>query len=200
MISKFFECEVNRNEKYYRVIQTEKDYPDGKKFPIDEIVVADRKVNLNAIEQNEMGGFCISKYSYIFRWLIRGDTLCEVEIPNDTKIYKTTSKNGIYIADKIILKNPIKIDDDYAMELYKISTLPEKSYFIAMTVCAICGYMKTALKVLEDKVTKENVDIAIYELENFCKRHEEEFKIDCSKNPEVVLLKNKLNDIKQQNR
>ena len=43
MISKFFECEVNRNEKYYRVIQTEKDYPDGKKFPIDEIVVANRK-------------------------------------------------------------------------------------------------------------------------------------------------------------
>ena len=121
-----------------------------------------------------MGGFCISSYEYIFRWLIRGDTLCEVKIPEDTKIYKTVSDNGIYIADKIILTNPKKIDDDFAMELYRKSTLPEISYFKAMTACAICGYINTALKVCEDKVNKENVYIAISEFEDFCKRRNDE--------------------------
>ena len=83
-----------------------------------------------------MGGFCISTYEYIFRWLIRGDTLCEVKIPEDSKIYKTGSDNGIYLSDKIILTNPKKIDDNFAMELYLNSKLPERSYFIAIAVCA----------------------------------------------------------------
>ena len=109
MLGKFFECEADRNSKYYRVIQTIKEYNDGRRFPLDEIVIADNKVDLNATDRTKMGGFCISSYEYIFRWLIRGDTLCEVKIPDDTKIYKTVSDNGIYIADKIILTNPKKI-------------------------------------------------------------------------------------------
>ena len=121
MLGKFFECEADRNSKYYRVIQTIKEYSDGRRFPIDEIVVENNKVELNATERTKIGGFCISSYEYIFRWLIRGDTLCEVIIPKDTKIYKTISDNGIYIADKIILTNPKKIDDNFAMELYKVS-------------------------------------------------------------------------------
>lgn len=174
MLGEFFECEANKNDKYYRVIQTIKEYSDGRRFPLNEIVVADNKVDLNAIDRTKMGGFCISSYEYIFRWLIRGDTLCEVKIPEDTKIYKTVSDNGIYIADKIILTNPKKIDDDFAMELYRKSTLPEISYFKAMTACAICGYINTALKVCEDKVNKENVYIAISEFEDFCKRRNDE--------------------------
>ena len=174
MLGEFFECEANKNDKYYRVIQTIKEYSDGRRFPLNEIVVADNKVDLNAIDRTKMGGFCISSYEYIFRWLIRGDTLCDVKIPEDTKIYKTVSDNGIYIADKIILTNPKKIDDDFAMELYRKSTLPEISYFKAMTACAICGYINTALKVCEDKVNKENVYIAISEFEDFCKRRNDE--------------------------
>lgn len=57
MLGKFFECEANKDEKYYRVIQTVKEYPDGKRFPINEIVVADKKINFEAKETNEMGGF-----------------------------------------------------------------------------------------------------------------------------------------------
>ena len=60
------------------------------------------------------------------------------------------------------------------MELYKISTLNEISYFRAMTACAICGYINTALKVYKDKVNTQNIDIAISEFEGFCKRREEE--------------------------
>ena len=174
MLGKFFECESDKKQKYYRVIHTVKPYNDGKRFPIDEIVIAEQKVNLNTTDITKLGGFCVSTYEYIFRWLIRGDTLCEVKIPEASNIYKTNSDNGIYISDKIILTNPQKIDDDFAMELYLNSKLPEKSYFIAMTACAISGYINTALKVCEDKVNKENIDIAILEFEGFCKRREKE--------------------------
>jgi len=174
MTGNFFECEADRNEKYYRVIHTIKEYSDGRRFPINEIITSDKKVDLNATDITKMGGFCISTYEYIFRWLIRGDTLCEVKIPEDSKIYKTVSDNSIYLSDKIILKSPRKIDDDFAMELYLNSILPEKSYFICIAVCAICGYINTAIKVCEDKVNKQNVDIAIHEFKEFCKRKEEE--------------------------
>ena len=197
MIGKFFECEADKNEKYYRVIHTVKEYDDGRRFPINEIIMSDIKVDLNATDITQMGGFCISTYEYIFRWLIRGDTLCEVEIPEDSKIYKTGSDNGIYLSDKIILKNPRKIDDDFAMELYLNSSLPEKSYFICIAVCAICGYINTALRVCEDKVNKENVDIAIYEFEEFCKRKEEENYIkNCFEIENVKILFDKLKQIK----
>lgn len=196
MLGKFFECEADRNSRYYRVIQTIKEYSDGRRFPIDEIVVSDQKIDLKTTDRTKMGGFCISTYEYIFRWLIRGDTLCEVKIPEDSKIYKTVSDNGIYIAEKIILTNPRKIDDNFAMELYLNSTLPEISYFKAMTACAICGYINTALKVCEDKVNKENVDTAILELEDFCKRREQENYItDPSAIETIKILYDKLKQI-----
>ena len=196
MLGKFFECEADKKDKYYRVIQTVKEYSNGKRFPIDEIVVSDKKVNLNAQEQRDIGGFCISTYDYIFRWLINGDTLCEVTIPEKEKIYKTTSKNGIYIAEKIILSNPKKINDDFAIELYMHSKLPEESYFKAMTACAICGYINTAIKVCEDKVNKGNADFAISELENFCQRRKEEGNLnDSSAIKFVKILYTKLKQI-----
>ena len=198
MIGKFFEYEAKRNAKYYRVIHTVKEYSDGRRFPINEIITSDKKVDLNATDLTNMGGFCISTYECIFRWLIRGDTLCEVEIPENSKIYKTLSDNGIYLSDKIILKNPRKIDDNFAMELYLSSKLPEKSYFVAIAVCAICGYINTALKVCEEKVNKENVGIAIYEFQEFCKRREEEKYIkNCFEIENVKIVFDKLKQIKK---
>ena len=38
MIGKFFECEADKNGKYYRVIHTVKEYDDGKRFPMDEAI------------------------------------------------------------------------------------------------------------------------------------------------------------------
>ena len=32
MIGNFFECEADKNYKYYRVIQTIKEYSDGRRF------------------------------------------------------------------------------------------------------------------------------------------------------------------------
>ncbi len=138
------------------------------------MVIADKEIDLNATESMQMGGFCISTYNYAFRWLIRGDTLCEVIIPEDSKFYKTVSENDVFVCEKMILTNPKKIDDNFAMKLYKVSTLNDISYFRAMTACAICGYINTALKVFEDKVNEQNISIAISEFEGFCKRREQE--------------------------
>lgn len=138
------------------------------------MVIADKEIDLNATKSMQMGGFCISTYNYAFRWLIRGDTLCEVIIPEDSKFYKTVSENDVFVCEKMILTNPKKIDDNFAMKLYKVSTLNDISYFRAMTACAICGYINTALKVFEDKVNEQNISIAISEFEGFCKRREQE--------------------------
>ena len=66
MLGKFFECEADKNKKYYRVIQTIKEYKDGKKFPIDKVVVADKEIDLNATESMKMGGFV---YQHIIMFL-----------------------------------------------------------------------------------------------------------------------------------
>lgn len=198
MLGNFLKCEANKNNQYYRVIQAEKEYEDGRKFPMDEEVVSDLKIDLNATDRNKIGGFYISTYEYVFRWLIRGDTLCEVKIPEDSKIYETVSENGIFVSEKIILTNPQKIDDNLAMKLYLNSTLPEVSYFKAMTACAIMGYVNTTLKVCEDKVNKDNVDTAIAEFENFCERRKSENNIYDISNKELVkILKEKLRDIQK---
>lgn len=197
MLGKFFECEADRKGKYYRVIRTTTEYSDGRIFPMDKIVISDRRVNLEAIEQKDIGGFSVSTYECIFRWLIRGDTLCEVTIPEKEKIYKTINRNGVYVANKIILSNPIKIDDNFAMKLYMKSNLPEESYFKAMTACAICGYVNTAMKVCMDKVNEENVEFAISELENFCKiKNEKDYINDFSAMESVRILYGKLEKIR----
>lgn len=198
MLGKLFECEADKNKQYYKIIQTTMEYRDGKKFPIDQVVIANKKINLNAIESKKIGGFCVSTYNFAFRWLIRGDTLCQVKIPADSKFYKTVSDNDVYVCEKMILTNPKKIDDNFAMELYKISTLNEISYFRAMTASAICGYMNTALKVFEDKVNAKNIDIAISEFEGFCKRREEEsYGKNTLEMKNVKILYNKLRELKK---
>lgn len=197
-ISEFLECEADKNAKYYRVIHTVKEYDDGRRFPIEEVVTSDKKVNLDATERENIGGFYVSTLEFIFRWIIRGDTLCEVIIPENTKIYKTTSENGIYVADKIILTNPIKLDENLVMKLYRASTLPEVSYFKAMAACAICGYINTALTVCEEKVNKSNIDIALSEINDFCqRRYGEKYINDEKAEKSLEILYNKLKEIKE---
>ena len=196
MLGKLFECEADKNRKYYKVIQTINEYRDGNIFPIDEVVVANKEINLNALDNTEMGGFCVTTYNCCFRWLIRGDSLCEVIIPEDGKLLKTISDSGIYVCDKMILRNPRKIDDDFAMELYKASSLNETSYFRAMMACAICGYINTALKVCEDRVNTQNVSVAISECKDYCKQREKRnYSVKTSDMENVKRLFYKLREI-----
>ena len=57
--------------------------------------------------------------------------------------------------------------DELAMHYYKISDLPEKSYFKSLAGCAIRGYKKTCMQIIKDKVNKDNIDLVISEINDF---------------------------------
>ena len=189
--------EVDKTKTYYKIVQINTPYRDGKKFTIGEVSIATQKVNLQAADPKDIGGFCISDNEHIFRWIIRGDYLCEVKIPEDSKIYKTESENGIYVSNKILLTNPVKMTDEVALKLYNISNLPESSYFRALAACCIKGYINTAEKVFSEKINKNNLNIALQEFEAFCRRREEEYDIETFNLESVKLILNRMNKLKE---
>lgn len=138
-------------------------------YKVDEINVAD-KWNPNALDPTEMGGFNFSTEDKILRWLIRGDTLYDVEIPKDAEVINCPSEsapNGVFRSNKIILHNPRTVTDDIAMNLYLKSNLPEKSYYKSLIGCAIRGYKNTCIKIIKDKVNQDNIDIVLSEINDF---------------------------------
>ena len=143
-----------------------------------------------------MGGFNFSTESKILRWLVRGDTIYDVELPEDAEVVDCPSNSaphGVFRSNKIIISNPRTVTDDMAMELYLKSDLPEKSYYKAMAGCAVRGYMNTALKIFEDKVNKENVRLATLEFEDFCKQGaEKQFDENKHLNEQTRFIYNKL--------
>ena len=138
-------------------------------YKIDEINIAD-KWNPNALDPGKMGGFNFSIEDKILRWLIRGDTIYDVEVPKDAEIVNCPSEsapNGVFRSDKIILHNPRIVTDDIAMNLYLKSNLPEKSYYKSLIGCAIRGYRNTCIKIIKDKVNQDNIDIVLNEIHDF---------------------------------
>ncbi len=130
--------------------------------------------NWNPKEENPklMGGFNYSTYDMIFRWLVRGDTLYDVEIPDDAEVINVnnpSTPNGVFRSNKIIISNPRKVTDSLALELYKQSTLPEKSYYKALAGCMIRGYKETCLTLIKDKVNPSNVEFVLSEIFDFVK-------------------------------
>ena len=54
-------------------------------YKIDEVNIAD-KWNPNNNDPKEMGGFNFSTEDKILRWLVSGDTLYDVIIPDDAEV------------------------------------------------------------------------------------------------------------------
>jgi hypothetical protein len=50
---------------------------------------------------------------------------------------------------------------------YLKSDLPEKSYYKSLAGVAIRGYRNTSLKIIEDKVNKDNIDLVLSEINDF---------------------------------
>ena len=123
--------------------------------------------NPNADNPRDFGGFNYCDEKCILRWLHRGDTIYEVEIPDDAESVKLEGATIIYRTNKIIIKNPKKVDDDLALYFYKISKIPEKSYYKALGVVSIMNYKKTAYAILKDKVNENNIDDVLEEWNNF---------------------------------
>ena len=141
----------------------------GLEYKINEVNIAD-KWNPNANTPEEMGGFNYSNEENILRWLIRGDTLYVVTIPDDAEVINVDSistPNGVFRSNKIILSNPRIVTDEIALELYRKSNLPEKSYYKALAGLAIRGYRNTCIELIKDKINKDNIDVVLSEINDF---------------------------------
>ena len=138
-------------------------------YKLDEVNVADIW-NPNTDEPREMGGFNFSNEENILRWLIRGNTLYDAIIPEDAEVIKInnlSTPNGVYRSNKIILSNPRFVDDELAMELYLKSNMPEKTYYKTLAILAIRGYRNTCIKLIKDRINKDNIDLVLSEISDF---------------------------------
>lgn len=62
-------------------------------YKINEVNIADTW-NPNTFDPKEMGGFNFSTEDKILRWLVRGDTIYDVEIPDDAEIIDCPSESA----------------------------------------------------------------------------------------------------------
>ena len=138
-------------------------------YKIDEVNVANNW-NPDTFDPKEMGGFNFSTEDKILRWLVRGDTIYDVIIPKDAEVIDCPSESaphGVFRSNKIILTNPKPMTDELAMKFYLKSDLPEKSYYKSLAGCAIRGYKNTCLKIIDDRVNKDNIDLVLSEIDDF---------------------------------
>lgn len=136
------------------------------KYKFNEVNVCDN------FSSNDKSGFYFSTYDKILRWLIRGDTLLDVIIPDDGVVIEcesASSPHGVFKSDKIILTNPRIIDDSMAMDIYEKSDLPPISYYKSLAGLAIRGYRKTCYKLIKDRINEDNIDLVLKEIGEFYK-------------------------------
>lgn len=129
--------------------------------------------NPTAVNKKETGGFNFSTEDKIARWLVRGDTLYDVTIPEDAEVIEIDNKSaphGVFRTNKIILNNPRKVTEKMAFELYKKSKLPKKSYFKVLAGYAVRGYVNVCKIIIEEKINEGNIDLAIDEFLDFYDR------------------------------
>lgn len=136
------------------------------RYKINEVNISEHW-NPNAESGKGFGGFNYCSEECILRWLHRGDTIYDVEVPKDAENIKLDGATTIYRANKIIISNPRKVDDELALHFYKISKIPEKSYYKALGVVSIMNYKKTAYAILKDKVNENNIDEVLEEWNDF---------------------------------
>lgn len=132
------------------------------KYKVNEVNIA-KRWNPKADNPKDFGGFNFSTDTKILRWMARGDTLYDVEIPEDAEVIDVenpTCPHGVFRSNKIIVKNPRKLTDELAMELYEKSDLTLTSYYIAILCVALRGFMNTCKRMVRDKINKENLNEA----------------------------------------
>ena len=153
--------------KYLKWIFKESDKP----IKMNEVTICDTWDPDNS-DWDKRGGFNFSNEECILRWISRGDTLCEVIVPEDADVKSVINQktpNGIFVSNKIKLINPIPVNDELTMELYEKSNMPLKTYFETIAALAIRGCYNTALQIIKDKVNLDNIDEALEEYNNFLK-------------------------------
>lgn len=160
---------MNSSNKYVKVMFGDESRAGGVafKYKIGEVNVSE---NWNYNDKQNPGGFNFSIENKVARWLVRGDTLYDVSIPDDAEVLEIDSESaphGVFRTNKIILTNPIYITDELALELFYKSDLPEKSYFKTLAGYTVRGHINAAKEIIRQKVNESNIELAISEFEDF---------------------------------
>ena len=94
----------------------------------------------------------------------------DVIVPEDAEVILCSEEKGVYRSNKIIVTNPRKITEDMVIDIYKKSTLPMERYFQCIYCLLFRKYINASKYIINDIVTKDNIDEAIKEFENFAAR------------------------------
>jgi len=153
--------------KYIRLMDGTKSNAGGFELKLNEINIAELW-NPNTLDPAEMGGFNFSTDEKILRWIHRGDTVYDVELPDDAEVIDCPSINcphGVFRTNKIILSNPRKVTEKMVLDFYKKSDLPENTYYQCLVVLLYKNYINVAKYIIEDRINKNNINDCIKEFE-----------------------------------
>ena len=118
--------------KYFKwVFGTKISKKENENFEIGKVITANTWDSYNN-DWDSRGGFNFTNEECALRWMSRGDTLYEVNVPNDGELIEVKNDKtpgGIFIANKIVLRNPIPISEELLVDFYNKSKLPETTYF-----------------------------------------------------------------------
>lgn len=181
--------------KYLKVLFGTKSHAGGFDYKINEINESNIW-NPKADNSKDFGGYSFSTEDKILRWLLRGDTLYDVEIPEGAEVIECENVNaphGVFRSNKIILKNPRKLTNEIVMYLYLKSNLPEKTYFQCLTFLSLRNYAEVCNKIIQDIVNKNNIEQAIKTFLTFFEINEKD-KNQCYKDVynKLISIKNNM--------
>jgi hypothetical protein len=156
--------------KYIKLMDGTKSNAGGFEIKLNEIVISD-KWNTSTFDPAIMGGFNFSTDEKILRWIHRGDTVYDVELPSDAEVIDCPSPNcphGVFRSNKIILRNPRKLNEEMVMDFYKKSDLPEKTYYQCLVILSqFKNYLNVAKEIVKEKINKNNIDDCLAEFKRF---------------------------------
>lgn len=171
--------------KYLKVMFSTKSRYNDFEYKLNEINES-QTWNPLAKSPEEMGGLNFSNEENIIRWIHNGDTIYDVIIPEDAEVIsvkESATPYGVFRSNKIIISNPRKVTDEMALEFYEKSTIPESAYPNALGGVSIMNYYNTAVKILNDKVNKENIAYYLNEWNDFISKHERK---DCNETVKYI--------------
>lgn len=180
--------------KYVRVMDGTESNAGGFEYKLDKVNIA-KLWDPKTMEPDKMGGFNFATEDKILRWLHRGDTIYDVDIPDDAEVILCDESKGVYRSNKIIVSNPKKITDDLVMDLYKKTTLSNKILADCLVTLIWKDRIKISKYIINDRVNKNNVDEFYTEFMNYSSKNNfenDELKAKY-KELEDVLLKIKMN-------
>jgi len=160
--------------RYIKVMFSKKSRYNNYQYKIGEVNYAPYW-NPKASTPEEMGGLNFSNEENILRYLHNGDTIYDVEIPDDAEVVvvqECATPYGVFRSNKIIVKNPRKLTDEMALGFYKKSTIPEEAYPKALGAVSLMNFSKTANKIFNDKINDNNLDYFLSEWNDFIERSE----------------------------